>query len=191
MANVRWISYPRVSSCDVLQGSGRSLSRCGVDLAALQHLVIQLHYLRVPEPLDVFGLPWHFCKCGEVLILSLEEKTQYEMKLKFENENCNRNLKAASYVFGLLAIRSEAADSFSFWGALSSTRTLQPQKGWWGHLSVQLKGQIPQHTHCVLHTLREEHTHERPCEHTPRRRRQQQRQNIKKEGVTQLPSPLL
>lgn len=126
MANVRWISYPRVSSCDVLQSSGSGLSRCGVDLAAHQHLLIKLQYLRVPEPLHIFGLPWHFFKCGKVLILSLEKKTQCELRLKFENENCICKQLLTSLAFLLLGVKQPIASPFfeMFWARLGPSSRL-------------------------------------------------------------------
>lgn len=100
----------------------------------------------------------------------------------------NRYLKAASpYVFGLLAIRGEATDSFSFWRALSSARTLQPCQCCGGNLTVQLIGQIPQHTHCVLHTLKEEHQ----WSYKHNIFKQSTTEAESKVCVTQLPSPPL
>lgn len=74
--------------------------------------------------------------------------------------------EAAPHIFGLFALRGETADRFALWRTWRTSGTLQSCLSWRGDLIVQLKGQIPQNTYSILHTLKEESSCELPFKHT-------------------------
>lgn len=61
-------AYALVPGGDVLQRSGRCLSGGGVDLALMQHAVVQAHDLGVPEPLHTLRHPSDLGESGDVLV---------------------------------------------------------------------------------------------------------------------------
>lgn len=64
-------AHPLVSSGHVLQRSSSRLADGGVDLALVQHAVVQPDYLRVPQPLHPLRHPSHLGEGGQILVLAL------------------------------------------------------------------------------------------------------------------------
>lgn len=66
-------AHPGISGRDVLQSSGRCFAGRGVDVALVQHAVVETDHLGVPQPFHPSGHPGHLAEGGEVLTLALSE----------------------------------------------------------------------------------------------------------------------
>lgn len=75
-------AHPLVSGRDVLQSSGRRLAGRGVDVALVQHAVVQTDHLGVPQPLHPPGHPGHLAEGGEVLGLALSARHSYSDSMR-------------------------------------------------------------------------------------------------------------
>lgn len=73
----RAAAHPLVSGRDVLQSSGRCFAGRGVDVALVQHAVVETEHLRVPQPLHPSGHPGYLAEGGEVVALALSAKCSY------------------------------------------------------------------------------------------------------------------
>lgn len=58
-----------------------------------------------------------------------------------------------TYLFSLPALGGVTAHGLGLGDVLPSGGSLQLHQGGWGHLAVQLEGEVSEHTHGVLHTL--------------------------------------